>query len=105
MSELDILLNMLVKVVSETTDTREAIFAFFKRVHDNPNPVSEIQAIDELILDLANELDLYEPNPIWRAENRLFYGDDQLFHHIKKAFVDLGALGVKLPPEAERFLQ
>ena len=39
--------------------------------------------IDEILSDLAYDLDFYEPNEEWRKEDTSYYGDDRLEEEVK----------------------
>jgi hypothetical protein len=49
--------------------------------------LSEVQ--NEILSDLAHDLDFYEPNPDWRSQDSSFYGEDRLECEIREALSKL----------------
>jgi hypothetical protein len=45
--------------------------------------------LNEILLELAYDLDFYEPNEEWRKEDPSYYGDDRLEEVIKTAIQKL----------------
>jgi hypothetical protein len=54
----------------------------------------------DLLVDLAYDLDYYEPNPRLRREDPTFFGDEWLEDEVRTCLTKLRQLGVPLPPRA-----
>lgn len=48
---------------------------------------------EEILRDLAYDLDFYEPNPVARAEDRSFLNEDQAIAEIEAALTRLREIG------------
>ena len=51
------------------------------------------EPVQEIIADLAYDLDYYEPNPDWRREDPSFYGPERAVKEIEAALSRLRAVG------------
>ena len=49
--------------------------------------------VQEIIADLAYDLDYFEPNPVWRREDPSFYGPERAVEEIESALSQLRAVG------------
>ena len=48
--------------------------------------------INDVISEIAYDLDFYEPNEVWRQEDISFYGDTELDRIVKSAIVKIDKL-------------
>lgn len=48
--------------------------------------------IEDVLIDLAHELEYYVSDPIWRKENRTYFGDEELVHKINTALLKINEL-------------
>ncbi len=98
------LINLLVKVL-EAPEKKELFISPFQTIALNGvNYSKEDEWLDELFVTLAYDLDHYEPNEKYKAEDKSYYGDEKLTQTIISAFIKLKKGGVKLPLKAESFL-
>ena len=64
----------------------------------NPAEPIEDKKIDEIFLELAGDLDLYEPREDYRREDPSFFGDEQFEVQVRSALHKLAELGVRPSP-------
>ncbi|MDR2274876.1 MAG: hypothetical protein LBF27_28465 [Sphingobacterium sp.] len=89
------LLNELKKLLEEAmnssgNDRIKAIKEFQDIVWDDTSIQNEM--LNDILTDIAYNLDFYEPNDEWRKENPSFYGDDRLEKEVKIAIQKLQTL-------------
>lgn len=70
------------KILTEKLDRRRLISEFQELIWNNEN-------LNEILSELAYDLDFYEPNEEWRKEAPSYYGDDRLEVVIKTAIQKL----------------
>ena len=84
------LISLLELALSSRKERVSAIKAFQDYVWNRDMPVlGATDAQWENLIDLADTLDYYEPNPDWRIEDYSFYGDQQLEIEIVEALRNL----------------
>jgi len=77
----------LIKILSEAAADRARLvptIAEFQRVMWGDEAEGP-ENILEVLRDLAIDLDYYEPNPAWRAEDPSFVDDDEAVKRIREA--------------------
>jgi hypothetical protein len=86
-STIEIIEN-LHKILSEREPVRmELIKSFQNEVWEDESIKDE--ALNEILSELAYDLDFYEPKEEWRKEDPSYYGDDRLEKEIKMAIQKL----------------
>lgn len=82
------IIECLNKILSESEPVRtELIKSFQNEVWDDESIKDE--ALNEILSELAYDLDFYEPNQEWRREDPSYYGDDILDEVVKTAIQKL----------------
>lgn len=82
------IIECLNKILSESEPVRtELIKSFQNEVWDDESIKDE--ALNEILSELAYDLDFYEPNEEWRKEDLSYYGYDRLKKEITKAIKKL----------------
>lgn len=82
------IIESLNKILSESEPVRtELIKSFQNEVWDDESIKNEF--LNEILSELAYDLDFYEPNEEWRKEDPSYYGDDRLKKEIRKAIKKL----------------
>lgn len=69
------------KLLHEIKNTPHSIDLIRKFQYEIWN-MEETDDVDEILIELAYELDYYEPNPIIRLEDPSYYGEEKLFKEI-----------------------
>lgn len=73
----------LLKSILEYPSREKLIKDFQDEVWNDDSIQDEV--LNEILSELAYDLDFYEPNKEWRKEDQSYYGDDRLEEVIKKA--------------------
>ena len=82
------IIESLNKILSESEPLRtELIKSFQNEVWDDES--IKYEAINEILSELAYDLDFYEPNEEWRKEDPSYYGNDRLKKEITQAIKKL----------------
>ncbi len=90
MKDISVLIKILENIISNDRNRLEKISEFQRIIWNSDFKCSELQ--EEILGDLALDLDYYEPNPIWRAEDPSYYGEKRLFEEINSALEGLNKL-------------
>lgn len=53
------------------------------------------EVVDEVLRDLAFDLDYYEPEPTQREEDESYYGDERLEDEVSTALLQLQRAGIR----------
>ena len=73
---------------------------FCQAVFNTPPEIVSV-AVDDILRELALDLDFYEPNPEWRLEDSSYYGQGRLEEEIRSGLARLKAAGVDVRAEAD----
>lgn len=96
------LVNLLERALSEPVGRVDAIRRFQKAIFEGSVPVNDVSAEEWQILhDLAYDLDYYEPDVRYRAEDPAFYGDERLEVELRQALEKLSDLTQSDPPSSK----
>jgi len=79
-------LPILYKILDSNGSLRESIIKDFQNTIWNEESVADDE-LDEILSDLAMDLDFYEPNPEYRKEHFSYYGDEKLDDLLMKMIV------------------
>lgn len=79
-------MQILVQILQDKKNRDNLIKKFQEEVWNNDNA-------NEILSELAYDLDFYEPNEDWRKENSSYYGDERLEQEIKLALEKLKSKG------------
>ena len=77
-------MDILKDILSKEKEKQELIKAFQERVWNGENYSSD-ERINEVLSDLAYDLDFYEPNETLRKESPSYYGNKRLEKEITEA--------------------
>lgn len=75
-------MEILGKILTDKLDGKRLISEFQELIWNDENA-------NEILPELAYDLDFYEPNEEWRKEDPSYYGDDRLEVVIKTAIQKL----------------
>jgi hypothetical protein len=78
-------MEILKKILNDKVNREQLIKEFQQIVWNDDNP-------NEILLDLAYDLDYYQPNNELRKEDPSYYGDEQLEMEIKSAIEKIDKL-------------
>jgi len=81
---LEKLKEILCKALLMSVNERVLQIKEFQSIVWNDSSIQE-EKLNDILTDIAYELDFYEPNEIWRKESPNYYGDEQLEDVLKKA--------------------
>ena len=93
--EIDSIKNLLHLIQNEELPGRVNNIKTFQQLVWNNEFITKNALVDDILLDLAYDLDFYEPNPDWRKEDISFYGEDRLVENIQKTLQAIEALEIK----------
>lgn len=79
-------MQILVQILQDKKNRDNLIKKFQEEIWNNDNA-------NEILSELAYDLDFYEPNEDWRKENSSYYGDERLEQEIKLALEKLKSKG------------
>ncbi len=79
------LLELLEKALTDRVGRGDHLWRFERLVWDTEEIIGDDPLTDDILRDLAYDLDYYEPDPVARAESSAYYGDDGLEHVIQTA--------------------
>jgi hypothetical protein len=96
MTSLDAMLALLVRALREPSTRRATVRQFQSLVWECPRHSIARETYD-VLADLAYDLDYFEPDPVSRAQNMSYYGDERLEQEIQIALRRLEELGVQVP--------
>jgi hypothetical protein len=85
-SKLEIKMQLLEQILQDKENRVILIKKFQEEIWNNDNA-------NEILSDLAYDLDFYEPNEGWRKESSSYYGDERLEQEIKLALEKLKLKG------------
>jgi hypothetical protein len=88
---------LIVTALRSKEGRRSAIDEFQLMVRDRPNAISDFK-VRQILLDLAYDLDYYEPLDEVRLEDASYYGDERLEQELEYALDRLRTAGVIVPP-------
>jgi hypothetical protein len=100
--ELESRLNGLVEILRHVAERGDLVLSFCDSIHLGPESFSDIPGVDELLCNLAYDLEFYDQDRGLLDMDT--YGDRKLVRKITKALNELRALGVTLPESAYEFL-
>jgi hypothetical protein len=75
-------MEILEKILTDKVNRKQLISEFQELIWNDENA-------NELLSELAYDLDFYEPNEEWRKEDSGYYGDEKLENEIKSAIQKL----------------
>lgn len=75
-------MEILKKILTDKLDRKQLISEFQELIWNDENA-------NEILSELAYDLDFYEPNEEWRKESLSYYGDDRLEEVVKTAIQKL----------------
>jgi hypothetical protein len=84
----------LLAALLNARDGRSALVEQFQRVIWDSDEILGTSQIDELLRDLAYDLDCYVVDPDARSEDESYYGDERLENEVSTAILRLRQLGV-----------
>jgi hypothetical protein len=96
MASLDELLGLLAKALREPIARKATIARFQTLVWDRKEPAVP-PAVDEVLRDLAHDLDFFEADPVVRKEDGVYYGHTRAEEEIRTALRKVRDMGVDLP--------
>jgi hypothetical protein len=96
MTSLDAMLALLVRVLREPSTRKATVKQFQALVWESPRHTVAKEVYD-VLADLAYDLDYFEPDPVSRAQDTSYYGDQRLEQEIQAALRRLQELGVEVP--------
>lgn len=74
---MDMLINLLEHALNDPENRMRFVRRFQELVWDSPE-FPEDDGTGELLVELADELDYYVPDPVLRAEAVAYFGDSEL---------------------------
>jgi len=77
------MMEILKAILSDKANRKQLVKQFQQSIWDKEE--EEDNVIDEILSELAYDLDFYEPDKELRAESPSYYGDDRLEAEIKSA--------------------
>ena len=83
MNSLNELILLLEATISDPDKLEKNISKFQEIVWNEELDCSDRQ--EEILADLAYDLDFYEPNPEWRKEDPSYFGEERAINEIKGA--------------------
>lgn len=95
---LDELVTTLVAALRSREQKQELIKSFQQRIWDSD---IEEGPLEEVLGDLAYDLDFYEPDSIKRSESGSFFGDERADEKVRTALRRLRDLGIEIPASAD----
>ena len=98
MASVDAMLALLIKALHTPCARKETIEQFQAFVWDWKRPSIGQEAYD-ILADLAYDLDFFEPDPLRRAYDWVFYGHERMEKEIATALRRLADLGIEIPHE------
>lgn len=103
MTPIHDLVSMLNHIVQRPQHRLHLIHQFqqlvWRSADTSEPPDTDENAAAEVLLDLAHDLDFYEPDPAKRSESPAFYGDERLEAEVQAALAKLTARRTAVPPE------
>jgi hypothetical protein len=100
MSTPEELVRLLLAALEEPANRLALVSRFQTIVWDSAVPFGN-EGVDEILHDLAVDLDYYEPNPEWRSEDPSFYGDARFKAEVGSALTKLAEQGVQVRGDRE----
>ena len=88
-SSIELIQLLQTVLVAEHKIKQELIKEFQDEVWNDESIQNE--TLNEILSELAYDLDFYEPNEEWRKESLSYYGDDRLEKVVKTAIQKLQA--------------
>ncbi len=82
-------MDILIRILNEK-ENRNILISQFQDYIWNENPKFDNEEQENILCDLAYDLDFYEPNIAIRNEDKSYYGDEKLEIEIKLALKKLG---------------
>ncbi len=76
---------------------RKRLIGDFQRIVWSGSELLIDQKVLDIILDLAYDLDFYEPDPSKRAEDPSYYGDERAEEEIRSGLDKLRKEGISIP--------
>lgn len=98
MTSLEPILTLLVNALLHPELRVQLIQAFQKSVWQ-PSEISENDRVEEILKDLALDLDYYVLDPDKRREDPSYYGDERVEEEIRSSLKKLERQGVAIPFE------
>ena len=75
-------MKILEKILTNKLNRKRLISEFQESIWNEKNA-------NEILIELAHDLDFYEPNEEWRKQEPSYYGDERLEQEIKLALQKL----------------
>lgn len=72
-------------LLDKNSETRRMLVIGFNNYMFNHNGIIQNESIDDILIELAHDLEYYEPNPEYRSQDPSFYNDEKLEENIKQA--------------------
>ena len=94
---LEILIELLNEALAHPGRRQESIEKFQASMWKKPPYTAPAAWIQEILGDLAYDLDFYEPDLESRQEDPSYFGDDQAEEKIRSALLKLKAGGIPVP--------
>ena len=81
---------LLLRILEQAEERDRRIGEFQQYVwHTRETPLEFNEEEWGVIVDLAYDLDFYEPNPDWRREDTSYYGEERLIREIHESLAKL----------------
>ena len=91
------IIDSLNKILLEKEPVRmELVKSFQNKVWNDEDAKDEV--LNEILSELAYDLDFYEPNEAWRKEDVSYYSDERLNELIKAAIKKIEGYAKASPP-------
>jgi hypothetical protein len=92
MMDISAFTSLLLTAVEKSGERPTAIREFQKLVRQSDEIIGT-QATDEILHDLAYDLEFYEPDDAWRKQDAAFFSDGRAKELIRSALTKLGKAG------------
>jgi len=88
MKSINELIQILNQILDENSNKVELVKTFQNEIWNNEN--LQDSALNEILSELAYDLDFYENNEKWKKESQNYYGDKRLEEIVKSGIQKLG---------------
>ena len=84
----------LLRLAYDDSEMRPTLIRNFQKLVWNFDGIIHNESVDGVIRDLAYDLEYYEPDSLWRAQDPSFYSDNRATDEIRSALLELERIGV-----------
>lgn len=70
--------NLLVKIINEPEPTKSSLIRSFQNYIWESENTNYDEPLSTILIELAYDLDFYEPNEIWKKEDMSYYDESKL---------------------------